>query len=131
MFTFKIKYFCLAIALLLIEIFIALFVHDNFIRPYAGDFLVVILIYCFVKSFFNIPVYTLALSVLLFACLIEMFQYFKLVNHLGLQKSSSAKILMGTSFEWKDILAYVLGILLVVTIEKLLVKKHPADFNTK
>jgi len=32
--------------LLLIEILIALFVHDEFIRPYVGDALVVIVLYC-------------------------------------------------------------------------------------
>lgn len=42
MFTFDKKYFLAALFLLLTEILIALFIHDTFFRPYAGDFLAVI-----------------------------------------------------------------------------------------
>ena len=51
MLTFNLKYFLFALALFMIEVLIALFVHDSFIRPYLGDFLVVILIYCAVRTF--------------------------------------------------------------------------------
>ena len=39
-------YFFLAILLLMIEIVIALFVHDELIRPIGGDFLVVVFLSC-------------------------------------------------------------------------------------
>ena len=39
------------IGLFIVETLIALFVRDAFIRPYMGDILVVILIYCFVRIF--------------------------------------------------------------------------------
>lgn len=45
MFTFNRKYFYLAIVLLLIEIFIA---------AYVRDVLVVVLVYCFIQSFWKI-----------------------------------------------------------------------------
>ena len=32
-----------------IETLIALYVHDTVIRPYVGDMLVVVLVYCFVR----------------------------------------------------------------------------------
>ena len=35
--------------ILVIEILIALFVHDSFIRPYGGDILVTVLICCFMR----------------------------------------------------------------------------------
>ena len=76
MLKFKLKYFILAAILFLIEVLIALFIHDNFIRPFVGDVLVVILIYCFIKSFLNSPVVITAIAVLLFAYLIEVLQYF-------------------------------------------------------
>ncbi len=53
-------YFVLTILLLGLEIIIALFAHDSIIRPYIGDLLVVILLYCFVKSFVNTPVFMTA-----------------------------------------------------------------------
>ncbi len=97
---------------------IALFVHDNFIRPYAGDLLVVILIYCFIKAFFTTPVMKTAIAVLLFACLIEILQYFNLADKLGLQHSNVARTIIGSSFDWKDLAAYVAGTLLLLAIER-------------
>lgn len=102
----------------LIEVVIALFVKDRFIRPYLGDVLVVILIYCFVKSFINISVYKAALGVLLFAFTIEILQYCSLVEKLKLQHNTVAKTVIGTSFSWEDILAYMAGILIVLIAEK-------------
>ncbi len=60
--TFNIRYFLLFIALLIIEILIALYVHDEIVRPYIGDVLVSILVYCFVKAFFNTPVLKTAIG---------------------------------------------------------------------
>lgn len=116
--NFHPKYFILTILLLSIEICIALFVHDNFIRPYIGDVLVVILIYCFIKSFFNLPPNITAIAVLLFSFVVETLQYFKVVNLLGLQNSKVASIIIGTSFAWQDIIAYIAGIAIVILAEK-------------
>ena len=111
-------YFIAALLLFITEVLIALFVHDQFIRPYIGDFLVVILIYCFVKSFLNTPVVPTALGVLVFAYTVELLQYFRIVELLGLQHSKAARIIIGSSFEWQDMLAYTMGILIVVLVEK-------------
>lgn len=116
--NFHPKYFILTILLLSIEICIALFVHDNFIRPYIGDVLVVILIYCFIKSFINLPPNITAIAVLLFSFVVETLQYFKVVNLLGLQNSKVASIIIGTSFAWQDIIAYIVGIAIVILAEK-------------
>jgi Protein of unknown function (DUF2809) len=111
-------YFLLAILLFGIEILIAKFAHDQIIRPYIGDLLVVILIYCFVKSFMDTRVIPTALSVLIFSYSIEVLQYFHVVNRLGLQNSKMARTIIGTSFEWIDLIAYTLGIALVLYFEK-------------
>lgn len=118
MLHFNKTYFGLTAVLLLIEVVIALFVKDRFIRPYLGDVLVVILIYCFVKSFIKISVYKAALGVLLFAFTIEILQYCSLVEKLKLQHNTVAKTVIGTSFSWEDILAYIAGILIVLIAEK-------------
>ncbi|MBS1511596.1 MAG: DUF2809 domain-containing protein [Bacteroidetes bacterium] len=117
MFQFQLKYFLISVFLLSTEICIALFAHDRFIRPFFGDFLVVILIYYFIKAFFSLPALSLAIGVLLFAYLIEILQYFNIVNVLGLQHSTIARVIIGTSFEWTDMLAYTLGIVLVLFLE--------------
>ncbi len=115
---FNPRYFVCTVLLFVTEVLIALFVHDQFIRPYVGDFLVVILIYCFVKSFLNIPVVPTALGVLVFAYTVELLQYFRIVEVLGLQHSRAARIIIGSAFEWRDMLAYTMGILTVVLVEK-------------
>jgi len=117
MLKFNIKYFLFAIALFLIEVMIGAYMHDAFIRPYGGDFLVVIFIYCFVRSFWNGGVYTAAMSVLIFSYLVEISQHFHLINKVALQQSKAARIIMGTSFSWVDMLMYTIGMLLVVIIE--------------
>ncbi|WP_412476310.1 DUF2809 domain-containing protein [Flavobacterium sp. TBRC 19031] len=118
MLHFNKTYFGLTAILFLIEVVIALFVKDKFIRPYLGDLLVVILIYCFVKSFVKISVFKTALGVLLFAFTIEILQYCSLVKKLKLQHNTVAKTVIGTSFSWEDILAYIAGILIVLIAEK-------------
>lgn len=119
MLKFHIDYFIAAFLLFISEIIIALYLHDSLIRPYGGDFLVVILIYCFVKSFFNLPVLLTAGGVLLFAYTIEVSQYFHLIRVLGLENSRLAKVLLGTSFSFTDLLVYTLGIILVIVAENL------------
>ena len=123
MLKFSKAYFGLTILLFGIEVLIALFVHDNFIRPYVGDVLVVILIYCFVKSIIDLPEFVLAISVLLVAFAIEFLQYIKIVNVLGLEKSELWRTVLGTSFAWLDMLAYVVGIGVVLMAEKYIWQK--------
>ena len=97
---------------------IAIFAHDQFIRPFVGDVLVVILIYCSIMSFLRTRVIPTAIFVLLFAYTLEILQYFRIVEVLGLQTSRIARIVIGTTFEWTDLLAYTLGIGLVLILEK-------------
>lgn len=54
MFKFNKTYFVFAIFIFFIEVLISLYLHDKIVRPYVGDFLVVILIYCFIKAFIDV-----------------------------------------------------------------------------
>ena len=62
MLRFQKRYFIITILLFVVEIFIAVFIYDQFVHPYVGDYLVVILIYCFLRSFILAPVWIVALS---------------------------------------------------------------------
>lgn len=124
MFRFHKTYFLITLVLFVIEVLIALFVHDNFIRPYFGDFLVVILMYCFLKSFLNLSVATTAIIVLLFAFLVESSQYLNLIALLGLQNSKIARAILGNSFSWLDIACYITGMLFLIFIEKKALKNQ-------
>lgn len=124
MLKFSRSYFFSAVLIFGIEVLIALFAHDRVIRPYIGDLLVVVLIYCFIKSFLDIPVLKAALFVLLFSYAIEILQYFNLVERLGLQHSKIASTVIGTSFAWLDLMAYTVGIGLVMYLEKIRKGRH-------
>ena len=117
-FKFNLKYLLAFIILFLIELFIALYVRDKIIRPFIGDMLVVILIYAFVRAFISANYKKIAWGVFAFACFVEVCQYFKIVEILGLQNNELAVIVIGTTFTWGDILAYFVGILLVLFYER-------------
>lgn len=122
-FPSRFTYLFIALLLFCTEVLIALYVHDDFIRPHFGDLLVVIMIYCFFRALFNWPVLTAAIITLIFAYTIETLQYFRIVELLGLQKSTLARVVIGTHFSWIDMIAYTAGILLVLLIEKMIQRK--------
>jgi len=124
MLTFNKNYFIFTILIFLMEVLIALFVNDSFVRPYLGDVLVVILIYCFIKAFLNLPVLPVALFVLVFAFTVEFLQFLNIVEKLHLEKSKIARTVIGTSFSWIDLLTYIIGISIVVFAEKYWLKKE-------
>ena len=117
MLTFNKKYFALAVSIFAIEVLIALFVKDKFVRPYLGDVLVVILIYCFIRSFLSVQPFPLAMFALLFSFTIEFLQYINIVEKLALE-SRVARVVLGTQFAWIDLVAYVAGIFIVLIVEK-------------
>ena len=119
-FAFKCNknYLSLALLLFVAEVFIALFLQDNFIRPWGGDFLVVILLYCLLRGTTHISVQFAAVVVLLFSYLIETLQFFQVVKILGLETNVLASVVLGTHFSWPDMIAYTLGIAFVLVVEK-------------
>lgn len=116
-FIFNKFYFICTLLLLAIEILIALYTN-NWIRAYFGDFLVVILLHCLILSFVKTNKIIVLTGVLLFSYLVEILQYYKFVEVIGLQKSAIANTLIGTSFSWIDMLMYTLGIFFVAIIEQ-------------
>lgn len=119
MLQFNKTYFTFTVLLFLVETLIALFVHDQLIRPYFGDVLIVILIYCFLKSFLNFSVWTTAIIVFCFSFFVEFTQYLDLIGKLGLEHSEIAKAILGNSFSYLDLFAYTTGILVVLIFEKI------------
>lgn len=111
------SYLILTLILFITEVFIGIYLQDRFIRPFGGDLLVVILIYCLIKSIFNTPWLKTAVGTLIFSYIVEISQYFNLLSHFGLQNSKVAGILLGHSFSWGDMLCYTMGIAIVISIE--------------
>lgn len=110
-------YLAASIIVFIIELIIALYVHDRIIRPYIVDMLVVVLVYCFVRVFVPRGLKRLPLYVFLFAVCVEVLQYFRLAELLGLQGNTAARIILGSVFDWKDIACYGTGCLLIQIFE--------------
>jgi hypothetical protein len=110
-------YLAAAVLLLMVEIVIGLRVHDDWIRPHGGDVLVVILLYFLVRAFLNVPVVPTALGVLAFSFAVEVLQYFHFVERLGLQDNRFARVILGSTFGWLDLVSYSVGIGLVLVGE--------------
>lgn len=97
------------VGLLAVEVMIALFVPDGFLRTFVGDVLVVVLIFYGIRAFLDLSTTTLALGVLAFSWSVEIAQYFDVVTRLGLDQYSVARIVIGSTFDPLDLLAYLAG----------------------
>ena len=113
------RYLGAALLLLLVEIIIALRVHDAWVRPHGGDVLVVIFLYCLVKAFLQLPVVPTALGVLAFSYGVELLQYLRFVELVGLGHNRLAVVVIGTSFSWLDLVSYTLGVALILLCERI------------
>ena len=117
------KYAFITLVILIVEILIALYVHDNFIRPFIGDLLVVVLLYFGFRTILKAKTSSVAFGVFIFAFSIEILQYFQLTEALGLEHNGIASIILGSTFDWFDLLAYILGIMLAFFSDQKLLKK--------
>ena len=114
---FNKTYFLGFLILFIIEGLIAYFLKSGFIRHTFGDFLIVILLYCFTKSFIKTKPLPVAISVLVFAFIIEFLQMGNLLKQLQLQDHSVAILILGSTFQTTDLVAYTLGIFTVLIFE--------------
>jgi len=118
----RIKYSVGFLVLLITEVLIALYIHDDFIRPYIGDVLVVMVLYCFVRIFIPYGVKLLPLYIFIFAAGVEVLQYFRLVEVLGLENNRFLRILIGSVFDVKDIICYGVGCALIAAVTGICMK---------
>lgn len=106
-----------ALILLAIEVLIALFVRDTFVRPYVGDALAVAFVYCALRAATPLHLWpALAISYAI-ACAIEAAQYFHLLDYLGLARNTIARTVLGYGFELADFAAYAAGAAGVLGVE--------------
>ena len=109
----RIFYIISFLVIFCIEVFIALYVRDSFVRA-----LVVVLVYSFVRIFIPTGVPRLPFYVFLFACFVEVLQYFQLVETLGIT-NRALRIILGSTFDWKDIVCYGVGCIFIFLFEQI------------
>ena len=104
----------------IVNIFAVSYTHLMCIRdsPYMGDALVVVLVYSFVRIFIPTGVPRLPFYVFLFACFVEVLQYFQLVETLGIT-NRALRIILGSTFDWKDIVCYGVGCIFIFLFEQI------------
>lgn len=112
-------YLAMTVFWLAVEVVIACYVHDRFIRPYVGDVLVVVVVYCFVRIWVPQGVRLLPLYVFLFAAGVEVLQYFHLVDLLGAGNNTFLRVVLGSVFDLKDILCYGIGCVFLEGFERM------------
>lgn len=113
----RIWYILFFVVFMIVEVCIALFVHDSFVRPYIGDVLVVVVVYCFARIFVPERSRLLPLYVFLFAAGVELLQYFNIVTLFGLEKNEFLRVLIGSTFDVKDIICYTVGTVMLGVYE--------------
>lgn len=110
-------YLIAAIVVFGIEVVIALFVRDSFVRPYLGDVLAIVLVYTALRAVAPLSLSSALATTLAIAVLIEVAQAAKLLSALGLGDNRVARIVFGGSFDWLDLLAYAAGGIMIVIVE--------------
>ena len=118
------NYLIAALVIFMAEVLIGLYVHDDLVRPWGGDVLVVVLLYCLVRGVTRLNVLAAASAVLVFSWFAEGLQYLQIVRILRLEDDAIARTIIGTTFSWLDIVAYTLGIVFVVGVEEMAGQKH-------
>lgn len=119
-FKFDYKNLLIAIVIFFIEVLIATKLKEwFFVRAYLGDVFVVMLIYYFIKAFFDINSAKLIVGIFFFSCLIEFAQYFHFGEILGFKNNRIMMIVLGNSFSWLDILCYFAGCVILFLITKI------------
>jgi hypothetical protein len=114
MFQFNLKYFLIFISIFIIEVIIAIYIKDNFIRPYFGDYLVIFLVYYFLLSCINADKNKIALGVLVFAFTVEIIQYFQVLSYFNLEKNRILRIVAGNTFSFEDLIIYTIAFLTII-----------------
>lgn len=113
----RFAYIIVTILLLGVEVLIALRVHDEFVRPYIGDVLVVIVIYTFIRIFVPERYRLLPLYIFIFAVIVEGLQRLHIVDVLGLSDNRFFSVLIGGTFDVRDIVCYGVGCALLGLFE--------------
>ena len=106
-----------ALIVFAIEICIALFVRDSFIRPYVGDVLAVILVYATLRAATPLNLGSSLIATVSIALAIEIAQAFDLPGKLGLGGNAVARIVLGGAFDLLDLVASASGAALIVGME--------------
>ena len=120
----RVIYVTIFCGLLAVEVCIALFVHDAFVRPYVGDMLVTLLLCCMCRVALPDKIRLLPVFVFVFAACVEIGQYFDVVALLGLANNRLLSIALGRTFSWLDLICYAAGCMAAFGLDEIIRKSN-------
>jgi hypothetical protein len=103
------RYALAALAVFALEVAIALFVDDAFVRPLVGDALAVVLVYLILRAATPLRPRVALAAALGVAVLVELGQFVGLGELLGLGGNAVARVVLGTTLDPVDLLFYAFG----------------------
>lgn len=106
------------VILMIIEFLIGKFLNNGFIRDYVGDIRIIPLLYAFIRIFLvkdsKVTRLYISLGLFVLGVCAELLQAIDLIGILKIRKNSLLGIMIGSTFDWKDILCYLIGTVLIL-----------------
>ena len=90
-------------------IIVKVFRYSGFIRGFLGDVFFMGLMFYSLKSIYDFNKEKLLLNLLFLAYIVEISQYFKILEYLNLSNNAFLKLLFGATFDVMDLVAYTIG----------------------
>jgi len=98
-----------------------LFANNQFIRGFVGDIIIILLLYFFIKNFYDFYPAKLTIFILLLAFTTEFLQYLNLISISGLKGNIFAELIIGSVFDPLDLIAYTIGAIMVYVFDTKLI----------
>ncbi len=90
-------------------IIVKVFRYSGFIRGFLGDVFFMGLMFYSLKAIYDFNKEKLLLNLLFLAYIVEISQYFKILEYLNLSSNAFLKLLFGATFDVMDLIAYTIG----------------------
>ena len=90
-------------------IIVKVFRYSGFIRGFLGDVFFMGLMFYSLKAIYDFNKEKLLLNLLFLAYIVEISQYFKILEYLNLSNNAFLKLLFGATFDVMDLIAYTIG----------------------
>lgn len=109
----KTNLFLAILHFLICLIIVKVFRYSGFIRGFLGDVFFMGLMFYSLKAIYDFNKDKLLLNLLFLAYIVEISQYFKILEYFNLSNNAFLKLLFGATFDVMDLIAYTIGTFLV------------------
>lgn len=105
----KTNLFLAILHFLICLIIVKVFRYSGFIRGFLGDVFFMGLMFYSLKAIYDFNKEKLLLNLLFLAYIVEISQYFKILEYFNLSNNAFLKLLFGATFDVMDLVAYTIG----------------------